>query len=650
MRFPHPRHRLWTWMHPSGSTHQLDHILINNKWKNSLRNCRAYNSVELDADHSIVSIRLVCSLRTSRAKPCKRPKFNWKKLQDAATKEQFQLELSNRFDVPKCNNMSTPITERYESFENAVEEVAEKVVGRCSPCGMPSWVSDRTKQLRTERDVSKRKYLLSKSKQSKDRNPKVKVKMRDGAPPKSDKDLLVEWQAYFSSLLNNDNGQAPSDLPQPAAQDLPIHDHPPTLEETLEAIRQMKTNKAAGLDCTITAEALQGGGDAMADVIHCFCAEVYSNLTPPDQWITSVIVPLPKKGDLSLMTNSRGISLLSIAAKVYNKILLNRIRDEVDPILRKNQGGFRPGRSCAQQIHILRRVLEGFRDYQLPLVVTFIDFKKAFDSINRKVMFAVLRHYGIPDAVVNAISVLYKNSKSAVMVDGGLSDPFDVTTGVLQGDVLAPFLFVVLVGYLLKKATSQLDSGVVTHPRRSRRHPAKSLNDLDFADDIALLESSISRAQAQLTKTAEAAADLGLVFGAWWQVQGQLTKTAEAAADLGLSLHQRQSIWLWIATLSQPFKSMEIQSTMYQILDTLVPWWHLAQVTSKGESHLLGVHSGSWNNFGRVHTYPLQQKLSCLILLVSLYYSMAVNRGWSPKIWKTKSTPLLPHATESCWI
>ena len=337
--------------------------------------------------------------------------------------------------------------------------------------------------------------------------------MRDGAPPKSDKDLLAEWQEYFSSLLNNDNGQAPSDLPQPAAQDLPIHDHPPTLE-TLEAIRQMKTNKAAGLDCAITTEALQGGGDAMADVIHCFCAEVYSNLTPPDQWITSVIVPLPKKGDLSLMTNYRGISLLSIAAKVYNKIVLNRIRDEVDPTLRKNQAGFRLRKSCAQQIHILRRVLEGFRDYQLPLVVTFIDFKKAFDSINRKVMFAVLRHNGIPEAVVNAISVLYKNSKSAVMVDGGLSDPFDVTTGVLQGDVLAPFLFVVLVDYLLKKATLQLDSGVVTHPRRSRRHPAKSLNDLDFADDIALLESSISRAQAQLTKTAEAAADLGLVISA----------------------------------------------------------------------------------------------------------------------------------------
>ena len=143
--------------------------------------------------------------------------------------------------------------------------------------------------------------------------------------------------------------------------------HLPTLEETLEAIRQMKTNKAAGLDCTITAAALQGGGDAMANVIHSFCAEVYSNLTPPDQWITSVIVPLPKKGDLSLMANYRGNFSVVSSSESIQQNTLNRITDEVDPILMKNQAGFRPGRSCAQQIDILRRVLEGFRDYQLPL-------------------------------------------------------------------------------------------------------------------------------------------------------------------------------------------------------------------------------------------------------------------------------------------
>ena len=98
------------------------------------------------------------------------------------------------------------------------------------------------------------------------------------------------------------------------------------------------------------------------------------------------------------------------------------------------------------------------------------------------------------------------------MVDGNISNPFEVSTGVLQGDVLAPFLFIILVDFLMKTSTSGLDSGVVTHPRRSRRHQAKVLSDLDFADDIALLESSISRAQAQLNSTAAAAKDLGLII------------------------------------------------------------------------------------------------------------------------------------------
>ena len=185
----------------------------------------------------------------------------------------------------------------------------------------------------------------------------------------------------------------------------------------------MKSNKAAGLDSAITTEALQYGGDAMGDIVCGFCSEVYSSLTPPSQWTTSVIVPLPKKGDLSLMTNCRGISLLSITAKVYIKSLLNRIRDHVNPILKSNQIEFCPVRSCAQQIHILRRIMEGFQDYQLPHTVTFIDFKKAFDSINKKVMFTDLQHYGIPEAVVSAVSALYNNSKSAVMVDGNISDP-----------------------------------------------------------------------------------------------------------------------------------------------------------------------------------------------------------------------------------
>ena len=71
---------------------------------------------------------------------------------------------------------------------------------------------------------------------------------------------------------------------------------------------------------------------------------------------------------------------------------------------------------------------------------------------------------------------------------------------------------------------------------------------------------------------------------------------------------------------------------MYQILDTLVPWWHLAKVTSKGESHLLVVYSGSWNNFGRVHTYPLQQKASCVTILLYGCESWVISKDMENKI------------------
>ena len=156
---------------------------------------------------------------------------------------------------------------------------------------------------------------------------------------------------------------------------------------------------------------------------------------------------------------------MSIAAKVYNRILLNRIRPVVDPVLRQNQAGFRKGRGCAHQIHILRRIMEGALNQQLPLFVTFIDFRKAFDSIDRRMMFAILRHYGIPEKIVRAIRVLYDNSRSSVFVDGLLTEEFEVTTGVLQGDVLAPFLFIIIIDFLMTNAEE--GHGFVTHPRRS---------------------------------------------------------------------------------------------------------------------------------------------------------------------------------------
>ena len=159
------------------------------------------------------------------------------------------------------------------------------------------------------------------------------------------------------------------------------------------------------------------------------------------------------------MTNSRGICLISLAAKLYNRLVLNRIRTPINVILRINQVGFITARSCVQQIHILRRIRDGAYSQNIPLFITFFDFKKAFDSIDRAMMFVILRHYGIPDKIVSANRVLYDQSPCQVYLRGQVSEPFAIITGVLPGDLLAPFLFINVIDYVSERLSASEDGG-----------------------------------------------------------------------------------------------------------------------------------------------------------------------------------------------
>lgn len=88
--------------------------------------------------------------------------------------------------------------------------------------------------------------------------------------------------------------------------------------------------------------------------------------------------------------------------------------DLIDKKLSLKQAGFRRNSSTAQQINVLKGIIEGTESKQQKYVVSFIDFKKAFDSIDRKAMWKILRHYGVPIKIVNAIKCLYDNSKAKI--------------------------------------------------------------------------------------------------------------------------------------------------------------------------------------------------------------------------------------------
>ena len=197
---------------------------------------------------------------------------------------------------------------------------------------------------------------------------------------------------------------------------------------------------------------------------------------------------------------------MSVAGEVYNRMLPNRIYDPINHRLRPYQAGFRRGHSCLEQIHILKRVMEAYRQRQLPLIAIFIDFSKAFDSVDREMMWKILRHYGVPEKMVQAISTIYRSCLNRVRVNGQLSDPFTVSTGVLQGDTLAPFLFVIVLDYVLQQ--THPDNGLRTH----RDDPNVALPDLDFADDIVLLDSREDLASRHLRDLVHAANTVGLTL------------------------------------------------------------------------------------------------------------------------------------------
>ena len=194
-------------------------------------------------------------------------------------------------------------------------------------------------------------------------------------------------------------------------------------------------------------------------------------------------------------------------------MILNRIRPAIEPHLRINQNGFRPERKTTSQILALRRLIEGIKDKNLSAIITFIDFKKAFDTIHRGKLMKILKAYGIPDRFVRAIEVMYTDTKAKVLSPDGETELFDILAGVLQGDTLAPYLFVIALDYALRNALNgkEEDLGFQLRRRQSRRIGPECITDIDFADDIALISEQVQQAQTMLERVESAAATIGLL-------------------------------------------------------------------------------------------------------------------------------------------
>ena len=143
--------------------------------------------------------------------------------------------------------------------------------------------------------------------------------------------------------------------------------------------------------------------------------------------------------------------------------------------------------------------LEGVQAKNIQATILFVDFTKAFDSIHRGKIEQILPAYSIPKETVAAIMILYRNTKVKVRSPDGDTDYFDIVAGVLQGDTIAPYLFIICLDYVLRTSIDKIkENGFELTKKRSRRYPAKTITNADYANDIAILANAPAQAKSLL--------------------------------------------------------------------------------------------------------------------------------------------------------
>ena len=511
----------WTWISPNGNTKsELDHILTNRRW--TLLDVTVVEAFNTGSDHRLLRAKIQLRMKRKRhdihRPPTIRfPEYDPTSLEAAA--EQYEWKESSNITkdyadlvegILHCSNMAIS---KPANTTNRLDDISRNLLRQRAAVHQDPNASplDRatinkacriavTESLKKYRDnklraTAEKKASLKRCKKDLVDSLAVTTVMKDEqgrlqtSRTKIEKIIVYFYTNLYQSTTPVQRIPSPTNDPAPRIIE----------SEVRHAIKQMKPKTASGPD-NISGDILKTGSTTIINKLKDRFNRYLEEERIPDQWKTSRTVLLFKKGDRDNIKNYRPIALLSQPYKLFTKILLNRLERILDDFQPVEQAGFRKGFSCMDHIQSATQLIEKTREYKQPLLLCFVDYVKAFDSVELNAVWNALSRAGVDPKYINMLEQCNLDTSTNIkLFHKNLTVP--IRKGVRQGDTISPKLFTAALHHAMMDLDWS-DKGISIDGKR--------LSNLRFADDIVLISTSSAELQQMVNELDAAGKAIGL--------------------------------------------------------------------------------------------------------------------------------------------
>ena len=369
----------------------------------------------------------------------------------------------------------------FEKSDNHINEICQQIEANSitnSIKDLYQGVKNLTRKFRPRIDVIKdeNSKMLSESREVKDR-----------------------WKTYCKKLYIRKNNLPTNSIISHSTSD--NEEPPPSYSEIEKAIHDIKNGKSPGHD-DVVAESVKFGDENVKAFFYKLCVAIWEQREWPEDWTTSIFIPIPKKGYTLECHNNRTIALISHCSKILLKIIAGRMKCKLQTEIAEEQFGFRPGRGTRDQILNLKMIIEKNREQRKHLYLCFIDYRKAFDTVVHEILWNVMKQFRFPPHIIDLIKKLYEQQKATVRASYGLTDWFRIGQGVRQGCILSPHLLNIYAERVMREALDNFEGTI--------RIGGHRVTNLRYADDVVLIAGTMHELQELVNRVVMESEAVGL--------------------------------------------------------------------------------------------------------------------------------------------